>query len=396
MTHLHLAYFSPLPPQPSGISAYSQRLLVALSQQASVTLFTPRPEAVEPSLRQYATIQPLETYPENRWRYDMALYQMGNSRYHQKLYDMALRYSGVVVLHDYGLHHFVYDHTAEVFGLYARELSYAAGEGGWQTAVRILSGEALPPLYELPLNGRLLDSSLGVIVHSDYVRHLIQQERPELPVMTIPHLDLLDQRPLHSRREQLAIDAAAPLFFTGGHITSAMQLELALRAFAQVRQQIPTAHYVVAGLLQPDVPLADWLEQYQLQEAVTALGFIPDEEVFNEWIGTADVVVNLRYPTIGETSGIAMRAMAAGRPLIVFDHGWYGELPDTVCVKVPVMDEAALTAAMLRLARERPLREQLGEAAVQHIQNHHQPEQVAAAYSAFIKQILNVIMGKLQ
>ncbi|MCB0034974.1 MAG: glycosyltransferase family 4 protein [Anaerolineales bacterium] len=396
MTHLHLAYFSPLPPEASGISAYSQQLLKALSQQASLTLFSPQPESVDPSLKQYGSIQALDRYPENRWRYDMALYQMGNSRYHQELYGMALRYGGVVVLHDYGLHHFMYDYTAAEFGLYARELSYAVGAQGWQTAVRILSGESIPPLYELPLNGRLLDSSLGVIVHSEYARRLIQRERPDLPAATIPHLDLLEQRPSRSRREQLGIDPAAPLFLTGGHITSAMQLEMALRAFAQVRQQMPTAHYLLAGGVQPDVLVGELLAAYDLQNAVTLLGYVEDEQVFTEWIATADVVVNLRYPTIGETSGIAMRALAAGRPLLVFDHGWYGELPDDVCLKVPVMDEAALTGAMRRLAQERPLRERLGQAAVYYIQTHHQPAQVAAAYLTFIKQILNVIMGKLQ
>lgn len=396
MTHLHLAYFSPLPPEPSGISAYSQRLLAALSQQVRLTLFTPRPEQVDPSLKQYGPIQALDSYPENRWRYDMALYQMGNSHYHQEIYGMALRYGGVVVLHDYGLHHFIVDYTAAEFGLYARELSYAAGAEGWQTAVRILAGESAPPLYERPLNGRLLDSSLGVIVHSEYVRALIQHERPELAVATIPHLDLLGQRPLRSRREQLGLETAAPLFLTGGHITSAMQLEMALRAFAQVRQQIPTAHYLLAGRVQPDVSIVELLAAHDLQNAVTSLGYVEDEQAFTEWIATADVVVNLRYPTIGETSGIAMRALAAGRPLLVFDHGWYGELPDAVCLKVPVMDEAALTAAMLRLAQERPLRERLGQAAVQHIQAHHRPEQVAAAYLTFIEHILNVIRAKLQ
>ena len=49
-----------------------------------------------------------------------------------------------------------------------------------------------------------------------------------------------------------------------------------------------------------------------------------------------DVSVSLRAPTMGETSAMALRALAVGRPLVVSDLGWFAELPDAVAAKVPV------------------------------------------------------------
>jgi len=61
-----------------------------------------------------------------------------------------------------------------------------------------------------------------------------------------------------------------------------------------------------------------------------------DEDRLWALIRSVDAILNLRHPTMGETSGIAVRALAAGTPLIVSDVGWFGELPDDTVGKVPV------------------------------------------------------------
>ena len=48
------------------------------------------------------------------------------------------------------------------------------------------------------------------------------------------------------------------------------------------------------------------------------------------------MLVNLRSPTMGETSGSVIRALSLGKPVIVCDVGWFAELPDGVALKVPV------------------------------------------------------------
>ena len=76
--------------------------------------------------------------------------------------------------------------------------------------------------------------------------------------------------------------------------------------------------------------------------------------------------------------------MAAGRPLVVFDHGWYGELPGGAAVKVPPLDEGALLAALLELAGDPAQRTALGAAAAQYVAERCAPAVVADAYVAFV------------
>jgi hypothetical protein len=55
-------------------------------------------------------------------------------------------------------------------------------------------------------------------------------------------------------------------------------------------------------------------------------------------MAACDVHVSLRSPTMGETSGTAIGA-DPGKPLVVSDVGWFGELPDGVALRVAVGDD---------------------------------------------------------
>ena len=77
-----------------------------------------------------------------------------------------------------------------------------------------------------------------------------------------------------------------------------------------------------------------------LREHVRVLGFAPIEK-FVEYIGACDIVLNLRYPTVGETSGSLQRALGLGKAVIVSDVGAFAELPDDVCLKVPTAPDRA-------------------------------------------------------
>jgi hypothetical protein len=130
------------------------------------------------------------------------------------------------------------------------------------------------------------------------------------------------------------------------------------------------------------------IHAFGLQEVVHPIGFVADLDEFVDWIFTVDVAVNLRRPTAGETSAVVLRTMAAGRPQIVFDHGWYGELPDDAALKVPPGDEAALLAAMASLAGSADRRQSMGRAALAYVQRLCQPAYVARAYLDFIQTVV--------
>jgi len=393
-----IAYFSPLPPAHSGIADYSYELLPHLVQRADVTLFVAFPEQVAPLLRNQFAIRSIEDYPTARWEYDVALYQMGNSKYHEAVYSMLLRYPGITVLHEYFLHHLIVDCTIGHgnFAAYTREMGYALGTEGLRLADQVRHHQCGPPLFEIPLNERVLDSSLGVIVHSEYVQKRIRARRPHLLTTVVPAPIQSYSTPLLSRQE-LGFSDRALIFASAGHVTEAKQITLALDAFVRVQNDFPDALYLIIGEGSgQDMMLNAWLRQHELQNKVIYTGYIPDTRQFVSWIAAADVLVNLRSPTVGETSATALRGLAAGRLVIVSNDGWYAELPDDVCVKVPPNDADALLAAMRRLAGDALLRQEMGRRATDYAYRQHDPGRVAQMYVDFIGEMLTNTANRLK
>ena len=76
----------------------------------------------------------------------------------------------------------------------------------------------------------------------------------------------------------------------------------------------------------PDFPLASLIEGLGLQSAVRVLGFTPMEE-FVGYIAACDIILNLRFPTVGESSGTLLRSLGLGRAVIVSDIGSFAEYP---------------------------------------------------------------------
>ena len=393
---LRLAYFSPLPPARTGIADYSRELLPDLARLSEVTLFAGHPAEVDESLRQQMSVRPMEAYPSERWGFDATIYQMGNSLHHESVYRMLCEYPGIAVLHEHGLHHFVAERTVgrgDNSG-YVREMGYALGVAGARWAREVVKGIRPYPLFEVPLSDRVLAASLGLVVHSQYLRSLIHQRYPDLALSVIPAPVGMNSG--SSRRSELGWPSDAIIFASAGQITAAKQVDQSLRAFARLRESVPQATYLVIGeWRQATLNLAELVAELGLESAVKHTGFVDDLHDFVDWIATADVVLNLRYPTVGETSATALRALAGGRPLIVCDVGGYSELPDEVCLKVPPQEESALLAAMRRLAGDGDLRQKMGQAAAAYARRVHHPARAAEQYMTFIRQVLSNLVGSL-
>lgn len=391
-TRPQIAFFSPLPPERSGIADYSAELLPHLARWVDVTLFAARPDRVADTLRARYPVRDIAEYSAARWRYDVALHQMGASMYHDAMYALLLRHGGVVVLHEHNLHQFIATRTIgarQSFAGYERELGYALGVDGVRMAIEISQGRRAHPFAEAPLAERLLDRSQGLILHSHFAQRQVQQLRPHLRTTVIPAAIESPSVPPLSRRE-LGCPEDALIFVSGGQVIHSKQPELALDAFVRLREEYPEARYVVVGdELKNDIDFTAWLADRDLGDAVIYTGYCADLHLFRSWLAAADVVVNLRHPTAGETSATALRGLVAGRPVIVSDHGWYAELPDDACVKVPPNDGDALLAAMRQLARDPGRREAIGLRAAAYAQKEHAPARAAEHYATFIEEVLS-------
>jgi glycosyltransferase involved in cell wall biosynthesis len=386
---LRLAYFSPLPPARSGIAGYSYDLLPELAQLCELVLFVPQPETVESALHHDFAIRDLSGYASERWQFDAALYQMGNSSHHQPFYELMRRYPGILVLHDFVLHHFIAEQSVGQgnFAAFSREMAYALGPAGADEAWAIRLGQTQHRLSDVALNERLLDLSLGVLVHSRYARDAVLASRPQCRAYTVS-APVVAHSTAQTRRHELPWSGNALILASFGQVTAGKQLNRALRVFARLQQQWPQTRYLIVGEVLPEAGLEQMLQDEGLADKVHITGYVEGLDTFGAWLETADVVLNLRHPTLGETSAAALRAMAAAQPVVVYDHGWYAELPDDVVVKVPPLDDEALFAALEQLAADARQRKQIGQRAQEYTAIQHHPSTTARDYVSAMRHFL--------
>ncbi len=419
---MKLAYFSPLNPQPSGISDYSEELLPHLADAgADIILFVDgfRPDN-ESLLARFRSFD-YRRNPASLDRlagYDATIYHLGNDhRYHTGIVEVMRKHPGIAVFHDFALQDFFLGLAREQrdLRLYLDEVAACHGERERGRAEEHLRREAVPPQVatplNFPLNCRLARAAEGIIVHSVWARARFEQLVPGgVPVVHIP---MPVRIPAHTDDGDQARDATAMTTATTrprvqiacfGLITSGKGVEQTLRALAALRDDYDF-HYTLVGADNSYFDVRALINSYQMADRVTITGQVSLAE-FERRIAETDIAVNLRERTVGETSASLCRIMAAGIPAIVSNVAAFAELPDDAVVKIDSdhTADALLLAYLRRLITDAPLRRRIGANARRCFLAEHNIEQSAAQYLAFIndviagrtrRQFLNSISGEL-
>jgi glycosyltransferase involved in cell wall biosynthesis len=382
---LALDYVSPLPPVRSGIADYSRDLLPRLAAEAEVRVMRLPGQPVSPEIEErWRPVPAAQTGAGGR----LPLYQMGNNPYHDAVYDLALERPGVLVLHDLVLHHLVMYRTLGRgdFAGYRRQL---VADHGWIGEacchLRHSSIEDEASLFALPVDRGLLRSQRGVLVHSRWAAGRVAEEDPGVRVravpMGIPLPPLADPGAGRDFRRRHGIPQGSPLLGSFGFQTPIKRTLSAVAALADPR--LAAAHLLVVGEVSPVLDFAAAARRAGVAERVHVTGFVPYDEL-EAAIAAADLCLNLRYPTAGETSASLLRVMAAGRPAVVSDYAQFVELPAAAAVRVPLGEGEgeALAAAVAELLAAAGRLAAMGEAAREHVHTVHDPAKAAAAVAA--------------
>jgi glycosyltransferase involved in cell wall biosynthesis len=316
------------------------------------------------------------------------LYHIGNNLLHRPMYELALARPGAVVLHDAVLQHFFLGHLNKES--YVSEFVYNYGEWNrafgqtlWAERARSAHDERY---FAWPMLRRIVEVSRAVVVHNPAAAAAVKRHAPDVPVHSIPHLFAPPPLPhaggAETLRGKLGLGAGAFLFALMGHLRETKRVMPVLRVFSRIRQARPEAHLLVAGeFVSTDLERA--AEPHLHAPGIIRRGYLSEEE-FWLYASAADAVINLRYPSAGEASGIGIRLMGAGKPCIVTNGEEYGGFPAGCLFPVDhgVDEQPQLTAAMLWML-EQPLQaRQMGAAARRHIVTHHNPSRVAQCYIA--------------
>jgi glycosyltransferase involved in cell wall biosynthesis len=358
---MKVGFFSPLPPANTGVADYSAALLRAMRR------------ASHGDVRAGSAG-------------DVNIYHVGNNQIHRAIYERAIIEPGVVVLHDAVLNHFFLgsldrERYVGEFVFNYGEWSRDFGARLWANRARSAAGASY---FEYPMLRRIAERSRAVIVHNPAAAARVRRHAPGARVVEIPHLFEAPALPsiidtLRFRKE-LGLKPRTLVVGVFGHLRESKRLPVILRAMRAAWDGSSPAVLLVAG----DFASRD-LERAvspQLRDPrILRVGHLPEAD-FWRFIALTDVCINLRYPAAGESSGIAVRMMGAGKAVVFTNGEEVARIPESACLRVDAgIGEEQMLADIVRwLSRERETAEEIGKRARHWIGEECDAGKVAAQY----------------
>src|SRR5919197_2770463 len=342
-----IAWFSPLPPVRSGVAAYSAELLPHLERTFTI-------DRVDQA-RAHDFV-----WRHRRAPYDLTIYQLGNAPCHDYMWAYLAAYPGLVVLHDARLHHARARCllTVERYDDYRREFWYdhpEAPKGFVEYAVAGLGG---PIYYFWSMLRVVMRTARLVAVHNDRVAAELRESFPGVAVEII-RLGKAAPTPSPDARTRmraaLGIPDGSVVFAAFGKLTCEKRIAPIVRAFGALVEERLDAHLLLVG----DVSELGSDGELAGITRVHVTGHVADDAI-GDYLAAADVCLCLRWPTALETSASWLDCLAARRATIMTDLAHLVDVPDSVTLRVDLLDEErSLEHAMRALANDTELRERI-------------------------------------
>lgn len=388
-----LAYVSPLPPERSGISDYSAELLPELARHYDIDVVVDQTEVTDPWVRANCPVRDAAWFDAHAGLYDRIVYHFGNSLFHRHMFGLLERHPGAVVLHDFFLS-----------GVLAAMEGDGLEPGAW---VRALYGSHGYPavrsrfspdgpretIWTYPCNLSVLQSATGVIIHSESSRRLAASwydPDSTLDWEVVPHprapAGPVDRRAARAELGYGDEDFVVASF--GMLVPTKLNRRLLLAWLASGLAETTTCHLVFVGQNEGGAygaKVQDMIRRSGHGDHIRITGFA-SKELYRRYLEAADVAVQLRTLSRGETSGSVLDCMAYGLPTVVNAHGAMAELPEDCTWKIADrFKDRELAAALVHLRDHPAERQELGRRARTYVQAFHAPRTVADRYADVIE-----------
>ncbi len=388
---MKIAYFSPLNPMKSGISNYSEELLPYLANYVDIDIYIDDYKPSNHLIKNNFKIRNHKHFKENKSKYDLAVYQMGNSAaYHEFIYETLLENPGLTILHDYIHFHFFIGITLKKgdYSGFKKIMDYCYGKKGLTETQKIISRSV--DHFRYSMVKKIVDSSLGLIVHSEHIKDKLLCEVPSANIKRIPMgVEFTNFRPelMGEMREKYGLPKDHFIISSFGMIAPHKRIEVSLRAFARFKKSYPNIKYILVGEDSSKYSLERLIKELGIAKDVVTTGYV-DKSTFQEYLHLSDICICLRYPTAGETSASMLRAMEAGKPVVISNYAQFSRFPDDCTVKVDLgsYEEGLLVEYMKHLMTDEELRRNIGENARKYVHEYHSLENAAREYTSFIEE----------
>ncbi len=390
-----MAFISPLPPERSGISDYSAQLLQALSRYYHVDVIVSQPKVSNDWIERHCSILSVEDFVRQSTLYERVVYQFGNSHYHSHMFGLLDQHPGVVVLHDFFLSGAVslIGSKRETSTFWADQLFHSHGYGALHEYFYGKSRQDIAAKYPCSLS--VIEASLGVIVHSTHAKDLAaiwygHNQKKFTAIPLVRDVDLKVRR--DQARKKLGIPDDGFLVCSFGNLSELKLNHRLIDAWARVMARRGSAKSIllfVGEIADPGYmqAISKQISLLQLKNKVRFTGWTGPEKYLT-FLAAADLCVQLRSQSRGETSAAVLDCMNFGQPTIINAHGSMVDIPKSAVFKISDhFTDDELAQAINQLMDNPTERAELGRRARAVIVARHSPELVAARYVKAIERI---------
>jgi glycosyltransferase involved in cell wall biosynthesis len=287
------------------------------------------------------------------------------------------------VLHDAVLHHFLLGQLDEA--RYVEEFVFNYGEWNRGLARELWRSRAVSGAdcryFDYPMLRRIAERARAVVVHNPAAARIVREHAPGARVEEIPHLFAPPALPSEAEviryRQRIGIGPERFLFGVFGYLRESKRLMPVLEAFRAIDGG---ASLLVAGeFVSTDLKRA--VEPLLGARGIVRLSHVPEREF---WTAAAavDACINLRYPAAGETSGIAIRLMGLGKPVLVTDAEECSRFPEDACIRIAPgpTERECLREHMILLTSMTEAARAIGQRGAGHILSRHRVNEVSERY----------------
>jgi glycosyltransferase involved in cell wall biosynthesis len=371
---LRVAWFAAV--ADGAVDDYSRGVLAAMVRLCEPHLFCDSPPEHSPP---GVAVEDLSARPEaleELSSFEAVFYNLADDfRQYGRIFDIARRHPGIVVLHGVTLHSFFVDYYLHLRrpDVYITQMAERFGIAGLTTAHRVLGPWLDPDRARVNRDEPLrytfteeaLRSATGAVVHSKWhggtVRRLWAGPVCEtwLPARgtgasSVPG----DGGAASHYGGPITLMTIGPIEPGAHHVdvieTLAADPDLAART-----------RYVIAGAYDWDDPyvreVKEAIAQGRLDGIVRMLGQLSPREL-DRCASAADVFVNLRHPDTEGCSASLMYQLPYGKPVITYDRGSFAEVPDEAVAKVAIGDKVGLHRTLRGLIASTARRDAIGAA----------------------------------
>ncbi|MCS3753155.1 glycosyltransferase involved in cell wall biosynthesis [Salinibacter ruber] len=188
-------------------------------------------------------------------------------------------------------------------------------------------------------------------------------------------------------RGRQGISGDAPLLLFLGRIEPRKGVEISLRAFAEVKRDVPGAQFVVAGPGDDEyiAQLRDIADDLRIDDATHFPGYVDASERLQALVD-ADVFILTSHTE--NFAMAAVEAMAAGTPVLLSEEVGVADDAAKAGAGVSVaLNEQEVSSELHNLLADPSIRNEMGQRGPSHVRKTYQPDAVASQMTDAITEL---------